>query len=285
MAINKKLIHFKTKAAYDREKKAGNILDTSIVYVKDAKKIYTHDEEYNCDSYTKEEVNTLLENAAQENSAAHNNLNKGISAVLKKVNDNKGEVDSELTVLNNRFNNYQPTLTAGEGIKIENNVVSSTLDTSLIRVVTSLPEIGIEINKIYVVPNSSGEGENIYDEYIYANGAWEKVGSFSSVNQKQVINLNLVIEQNNITENNFVITSDFLSKLDDYMNKSADLFIDLVFPSNPNIIHACNPSIYYTNDDLGRIYYVYIYIDNIKYSLVFKEGNEISFETQEFQLK
>lgn len=42
MAINKKLIHFKTKAAFDEQLAAGNILDTSIIWIQDAKLIYTH---------------------------------------------------------------------------------------------------------------------------------------------------------------------------------------------------------------------------------------------------
>ena len=36
MAINKKLIHFKTKAAFETQLKGNNILDTSIVFIKDA---------------------------------------------------------------------------------------------------------------------------------------------------------------------------------------------------------------------------------------------------------
>ena len=40
MAINKKLIHFKTKAAFEAQ--LNNILDTSIVFIKDAKLIWTH---------------------------------------------------------------------------------------------------------------------------------------------------------------------------------------------------------------------------------------------------
>lgn len=46
MAINKKLIHFNKEDSFTNEKEAGNILDTSIVFVKDAKKIITHSSEY-----------------------------------------------------------------------------------------------------------------------------------------------------------------------------------------------------------------------------------------------
>ena len=42
MAINKKLIHFKTKAAFEAQLAGSNILDTSIVFIQDANLIWTH---------------------------------------------------------------------------------------------------------------------------------------------------------------------------------------------------------------------------------------------------
>ena len=42
MAINKKLIHFKNKSTFLSNLEAGNILDTSIVFIQDAKQIWTH---------------------------------------------------------------------------------------------------------------------------------------------------------------------------------------------------------------------------------------------------
>ena len=42
MAINKKLIHFNKKENFEKEVANGNILDHSIVFIKDSKEIYTH---------------------------------------------------------------------------------------------------------------------------------------------------------------------------------------------------------------------------------------------------
>lgn len=42
MAINKKLIHFKTRAAFEAQLAGSNILDTSIVFIQDANLIWTH---------------------------------------------------------------------------------------------------------------------------------------------------------------------------------------------------------------------------------------------------
>lgn len=46
MAINKKLIHFKEKEEFKKRLDNNEILDTSIVFIKDTKEIYTHESEY-----------------------------------------------------------------------------------------------------------------------------------------------------------------------------------------------------------------------------------------------
>ena len=44
--INKKLIHFSEKENFDTRNNAGDILDSSIVFVKDSNEIYTHNAAY-----------------------------------------------------------------------------------------------------------------------------------------------------------------------------------------------------------------------------------------------
>lgn len=63
MALNKKLIHFQKLADFNTQLAAGNILDTSIIFIKDAKQIYTHGQLYSC-SYTESELQELLNNKA-----------------------------------------------------------------------------------------------------------------------------------------------------------------------------------------------------------------------------
>lgn len=136
MAINKKLIHFKTYAAYKREKDAGNIPNYSIVFIQDAKKLVTHGWEGNMDSPTTTEITAEL-------------------------------------------NKKQDKLIAGEGIKITaDNIISTTLDTTVFRVVTELPTQDIEENKIYLVPGEDEKENNIYTEYLYVDGKWEILGEY-----------------------------------------------------------------------------------------------------------
>lgn len=46
MAINKKLVHFNTKAIFDQKLAEKEILDTSVVFIKDSNIIHTHGEDY-----------------------------------------------------------------------------------------------------------------------------------------------------------------------------------------------------------------------------------------------
>lgn len=72
------------------------------------------------------------------------------------------------------MNGKQNSLTAGAGISIANDVISATTGLT-ITVVEELPQTG-NAQTIYLVSND-GSGQNIYDEYIYVNNAWEKIGT------------------------------------------------------------------------------------------------------------
>ena len=50
------------------------------------------------------------------------------------------------------------------------------VDTQLYLVVTELPTTGV-VNKIYLVPGSDPETQNVLDEYIWVDNAWEKIGA------------------------------------------------------------------------------------------------------------
>lgn len=90
MAINKKLIHFQNKTAFTTELNAGNILDTSIVFIKDTKEIWTHGQLYSC-SFTEEEVISII-----ENSDSISNLTNALNNKVDKV-DGKGLTSNDFT--------------------------------------------------------------------------------------------------------------------------------------------------------------------------------------------
>ena len=47
-------------------------------------------------------------------------------------------------------------------------------------IVRELPTTDIKTNKIYLVPNQDGQGNNVYIEYLYVENVWENLGEFKS---------------------------------------------------------------------------------------------------------
>lgn len=63
------------------------------------------------------------------------------------------------------------------------------IDTTLFLIVRELPTTDIKPNKIYLVPNQDGQGNNVYIEYLYVEDVWEKVGEFKpDINYNEIIN-------------------------------------------------------------------------------------------------
>lgn len=58
-----------------------------------------------------------------------------------------------------------------------------TIDLAIYEVVQTLPSQDINANKIYLVPMSQGStATNQFDEYVYANNTWEKIGTIEGGN-------------------------------------------------------------------------------------------------------
>lgn len=92
------------------------------------------------------------------------------------------EIKGKLTELEEKIDTKQDTLNAGQGISIDQDTktISCTLDTTIFKVVDSLPTAPAsgDENKIHLVLSSSSEEGNTYDEYLWINNSWEKIGSF-----------------------------------------------------------------------------------------------------------
>ena len=88
--------------------------------------------------------------------------------------------DSNSSIMNAINQTKQDKLTAGSGIKIENNTISSTLDVQLYKIVDSLPTQDVEPGKIYLVLSETSTESNKYTEYVYVNNEWEIIGSYTA---------------------------------------------------------------------------------------------------------
>lgn len=111
---------------------------------------------------------------AVETQASTNATN--ISTLDAKVDQTIADVEAVAEALGDK----QDKLTAGDGISIENNVISSTLDLTLYKVVTALPSSNPDPTKIYLVKSAESTTNDIYEEYIWTGTAFEKLGEYKS---------------------------------------------------------------------------------------------------------
>ena len=113
-------------------------------------------------------------------------LNKeGVQTLWSKVKDKVQSINKDFVGLNNVTNDAQvkrsemgvangvPTLDSNGKIPVDQ---LGNLDTVVAMVVTELPTTDIKTNKIYLVKDSTTEGD-LYQEYLYIDGKWEKVGT------------------------------------------------------------------------------------------------------------
>ena len=80
------------------------------------------------------------------------------------------------------INSKQETITAGTGLEFEGTTLNVTLDTTVFKVVSVLPDSPAQgdENKIHLVPAESTGANNIYTEYAWVNSAWEILGEYTS---------------------------------------------------------------------------------------------------------
>lgn len=89
------------------------------------------------------------------------------------------------------------SFTPGEGLSLEGGILKVTLDTTLFKVVESLPTApaASDANKIFLVRDSSSKASgNAYVEYMYVNEAWEEIGR-----QQVEVDLEPYLKKNELT--------------------------------------------------------------------------------------
>lgn len=92
-----------------------------------------------------------------------------------KVNGTEQTITDKTVNISVPTNNNQ--LTNGAGYQTASDVASAISQAQLItyEVVQTLPTTGVA-KKIYLVPKSTTATGNVYDEYMWINNAWEKIG-------------------------------------------------------------------------------------------------------------
>ena len=159
MAINKKLIHFNSKENFDNKVANNEILDTSIVFVKDSKEIWTHGNLYKSVNWD------VLKKGVEEVLTEAKNIDLGetMSYLEEYVRDTDSiatlkatPVDPNVIVDENigiimlvNVNNYPYTISGtisslleAGAVSIENNTLNLT-SAGLEQMISQTPVLGI----------------------------------------------------------------------------------------------------------------------------------------------
>lgn len=144
--------------------------------------------------YTKSEVDNLIDGIRAQ-----------IPTSLAQLsNDATGFITASV---DNLVNYYTKTETYTQE---EVNALIGQIATISFEVVNVLPQTG-EANKIYLVPATEGQQQNGYDEYIYVNESWEKIGStnidLSQYATKEYVNQQISTAVTGLATEEFVTSS------------------------------------------------------------------------------
>lgn len=127
------------------------------------------------------------------------------------------------------------------GAKIDDNTISTETVWSSSKIVSELANAGFDVqvvqelpatgeaHTLYFVPSTDPKTQNIYDEYLYANNAWEQVGSTAVdmsdyYTKTQVDNL----LEDKATKNELEADEDVISHTVAFLNKKVDDNTELI---------------------------------------------------------
>ena len=163
MAINKKFIHFKRKSTFQRELEAGNILNTSIVFIADAKQIYLNG------SYFSE--NTLfnlsdLLNEVSGDLTSTDTSNEAIVKLYKQLQEVDTNTNDLIKILMQEVSTLEGTLT-------------NRIDNTDLTLATELSRIDQEIGNLENLVNITySELKSLRDSSKLIPGRWYRITDY-----------------------------------------------------------------------------------------------------------
>ena len=147
------------------------------------------DKRYKSIDYVAPEV-TLATLGVTATAAELNKLD-GATVTVEEINHLDGVTAPIQAQINTLTSSKQDKLTAGTGISITGTTIACTLDTTIYKVVEELPESPAagDANKIHLVPDDNGQGQNVYLEYIWQGTKWELLGQSSASTEIAIDNI------------------------------------------------------------------------------------------------
>lgn len=118
--------------------------------------------------------NKLIVGNSEINSYDQSTITLNAGTGINLENTSRGIIISRLTEINDSLTDSNYTWSSEKITQ-----VISAINTSNFKVVDQLPTENIDTNVIYIVPKQGATSPDQKEEYIYVDGEWEHVGSFS----------------------------------------------------------------------------------------------------------
>lgn len=127
------------------------------------------------------------------------------------------DLDNDTGFVVNTVNNLTNYYTKDESYtKTEVNSLINGITTMNVSVVSSLPTTG-DATTIYLVAKTTSETQNIYDEYLYVNNTWEKIGDTQIDLTNYALKSELPTKTSELTnDSNFVSDSSYVHTDNNY---------------------------------------------------------------------
>ena len=109
-----------------------------------------------------------------------NTISGDVETLSGTVEENERVTAAALNDINTRLNTVSGNIETNYYTKTQVDNAISSIDTSLFRVVTTLPDSDIDEDKIYLIQSETSGANNVYIEYAYVNNDWEKLGEYKA---------------------------------------------------------------------------------------------------------
>ena len=116
-------------------------------------------------------IDSISVNGTPQTIDANKNVDITVPTNTNQLTNGAGFITN---AVNDLANYYKKTETYTQS-EVDNLIGS--ISTLTLLVVQTLPTQDISTSTIYLVPKSTAQTNNIYDEYIYSNNAWEFIGN------------------------------------------------------------------------------------------------------------
>ena len=120
------------------------------------------------------------DNSQLANGAGYQTSEQVESAITEKGYQTSEQVEAAITEKGYQTSEQVESAITGKGYQTASQVQSAISAAGHLKraIVESLPEVGsADENTVYMVLSDGAEGENIYEEWMVIEGAWERIGS------------------------------------------------------------------------------------------------------------